>query len=102
MGPAADTDKTVGGGPCENCMQPQHTRQVLADPDTQSILVSNVESTPSLKELAGLLDCILLDARNAGHEDVSLSGEHVLKAVAKLVEERHHVAAKEHNCECDA
>ncbi len=58
-------------------------------------------STPSLKELAGLLDCILLNARNAGHEDVSFSGQHVLKAVAKFMEERHHIAAMENKHDCD-
>lgn len=53
------------------------------------------QNIPSLKKLTGLLNSILLNARNAGHQDISLCGEHVLKAMPKLMEERHHVTAEE-------
>ena len=69
---------------------------------SKQLWVRKCEDAPSLKELAGLLDCILLNARNAGHEDISLSGQHVLKPVAKFMEERQRIAVKATQCHCNA
>ena len=53
---------------------------------SKAALIQQAENRPSLQELARLFDCILLDDQNAGLEDDSLSGQHVLKPVATLME----------------